>query len=439
MAEGVLCLNPELKTAGPRGIYLYGLSLMRALTDRSASAGLLTDVRGPAGADLAASALALCSGQAPHERVRSLEMFPAFVRHQWLGACDAQVIEVSAELSATGPLPVRGMRRLINVPGVYDMARLAGSKPLLPALDLDFLAPLGVRTAVTVGPMAVRSGSSKVKLIQTVHDLIILNTRLHALSRSKFKRRLEACLRHADALLAISAHTRDELVDRYPQVADRVRVVYQPIPADDGLIALSQMPQTQAEVLSRWGLQARQYVFYVGAIEERKNIARLIKAHRHCTWARDVPLVLAGSLDEDHLRKEGVWEDVMGGGSGPQAGAAVRYLGRIGELEKLCLLRQARLFAFPSITEGFGIPPLEAQSMGCPVLVSNSSAIPEVVGDSAALISDPLSIDEITAHLDALVTDDARLASLSQSGLINSQRFSKQRFADDLEAMIRAL
>jgi glycosyltransferase involved in cell wall biosynthesis len=97
------------------------------------------------------------------------------------------------------------------------------------------------------------------------------------------------------------------------------------------------------------------------------------------------------------------------------------------------------LFAFPSITEGFGIPPLEAQSMGCPVLVSNSSAIPEVVGDSAALISDPLSIDEITAHLDALVTDDARLASLSQSGLINSQRFSKQRFADDLEAMIRAL
>ncbi|MDE2000457.1 MAG: glycosyltransferase, partial [Burkholderiales bacterium] len=102
-------------------------------------------------------------------------------------------------------------------------------------------------------------------------------------------------------------------------------------------------------------------------------------------------------------------------------------------------LREARLFAFPSLTEGFGIPVLEAQSMGCPVMTSNVSAIPEIVGSTAALINDPLNVDEIVSVLDATVADDYLCDQLRSDGLVNSQRFSKESFSHRLDDLIQSL
>ncbi|HRH18768.1 MAG TPA: glycosyltransferase, partial [Aquabacterium sp.] len=155
-----------------------------------------------------------------------------------------------------------------------------------------------------------------------------------------------------------------------------------------------------------------------------------------------LPLVLAGSVDHSYVASEGLGSlffDERGVPTGDSKSGPVRYLGRVTELEKLCLLRTATCFAFPSITEGFGIPLLEAQSLGCPVLTTNSSAIPEVVGDTAILVDDPLSVDEIAVGLDDLVGDAELRARLSAAGLTNSLRFHKDRFADDIDRVIQSV
>lgn len=267
-------------------------------------------------------------------------------------------------------------------------------------------------------------------IVQTVHDLIILNTSVHNLNVSKFRRRLEAALFNSDLIISVSEYTKGEIVERYPQVADRIRVVYQPVPAENRVLRESDQPEIRQSVLAKWGLASQGYLFYVGAIEERKNIARLIWAYQRSRASREMPLVLAGALEESYLRREGVWDLFQP--QARQSAGRVIYLGKVSELEKLCLLREAALFTFPSITEGFGIPLLEAQSMGCPVLTTNSSAIPEVVGDAAVLVRDPQDADEISAGIDSVVFNTELSRSLSAGGRSNSARFSKKNFARDV-------
>jgi glycosyltransferase involved in cell wall biosynthesis len=265
-----------------------------------------------------------------------------------------------------------------------------------------------------------------------VHDLIVLNTTVHEANVEKFKRRLEGALFGADLIMAVSEYTKLEILDRYPEMEDRVRVVYQPIPANAQTVLESESSLARQAVLNRFELQSGEFVFYIGAIEERKNIARLIRAYLSSTLAKTIPLVLAGSVDSAYIESEGLSRYFD---SKNESG--VRYIGRVTELEKLCLLREARLFAFPSITEGFGIPVLEAQSMRCAVLTTNASAIPEVVGDSAVLINDPTDVDELVHALESAVFDSDLNLRLKSAGFANSARFSKSTFSQQLGELIK--
>jgi glycosyltransferase involved in cell wall biosynthesis len=437
----VCFIHPEVKATYQRGIYLYAKSLTAAVSRAGFRTTMLTDFVQPGGQALRADWLYGQIDKPPQRKTLALQMVPKYLQHKLGRVLSGETLAFDPSAPLTDKTSyLRNIQRVVNHEGFYDLCRLPASKAAFDPIDVSFLRESGCSIAFTTEPVAIRSLRKQVKIIQTVHDLIVLNESVHDINVNKFRRRLDGALRNADAVLAVSEYTRQEILERYPQLSDRVRVVYQPIPAHDETVLVSESATARAEVLQHFGLTSGNFVFYVGAIELRKNIARLIKAYQASEAAREMPLVLAGAIDEDYLAAEGVLGYFADGAPVSVKGpGVVKYLGRVTELEKLCLLREARLFAFPTITEGFGIPLLEAQSMGCPVLTTNSSAIPEVVGDSAVLIQDPTDVDELIHAIDGVVSDPVRCAQLRADGLVNSQRFSKTRFAASVSDLIRSV
>jgi glycosyltransferase involved in cell wall biosynthesis len=111
----------------------------------------------------------------------------------------------------------------------------------------------------------------------------------------------------------------------------------------------------------------------------------------------------------------------------------VRFLGYIADSHLPALYRNAELFVFPSLYEGFGFPPLEAMACGCPVVCSNSSSLPEVVGDAAVLI-DPLDEDSLAGGISLALNDAVRRADCVQRGLRQAERFTWTGAATELLA-----
>jgi glycosyltransferase involved in cell wall biosynthesis len=203
---------------------------------------------------------------------------------------------------------------------------------------------------------------------------------------------LPIALRRCDALIAISQATRSELRQRFPRALARSVVAY---PAADERFS-PEPAATDEEVLARHGLR-RPYVLVTGTLEPRKNLPRLIEAFGglgervRAGWT----LALAGAAG---------WETEATFASAAAHGERVLTLGYVPEQELPCLYRQADVFCYPSLYEGFGIPVLEAMQSGTAVLTSSVSSMPEVGGD-AARYADPRDVLDIRRGLLELISD----------------------------------
>jgi glycosyltransferase involved in cell wall biosynthesis len=180
----------------------------------------------------------------------------------------------------------------------------------------------------------------------------------------------------------------------------------------------------------RYDLGREPYLLYLGTLQPRKNLVRLVRAFAQAwaAFADPVTLVVAGKpgwmLDElsAEIRRLGV-------------GGLVRFPGYIEEDDKAALLSGATAFVFPSLYEGFGLPVLEAQACGCPVITSETSSLPEVAGEGALLV-DPLAESAIAAALVRIMRSvDLRL-ELVNRGRRNVQRFN---WLDCARTILRAL
>lgn len=240
--------------------------------------------------------------------------------------------------------------------------------------------------------------------------------------------------RSASMVLADSRATRDDLVRFYDTAADRIAVVY--LGRDEALTPVVD-PRQLAPMRDRLGLmpagQPCPYVLYVGTIQPRKNLERLVEA-----FARALPvceqrlpglrLVLAGQqgrLAEGTLAKVaalGLQERVI-------------LPGYVADQDLPALLSAAEAFVFPSLYEGFGFPVLEAQACGTPVLASNTSSLPEVAG-AGALLVDPLDVDALAQGLVRLLTEEGLAADLVAAGFANLPRFSWERCARETLAVL---
>ena len=257
-------------------------------------------------------------------------------------------------------------------------------------------------------------------IVITLHDMsLFVHARLHPVkSRLVVRPIIPLAARRAAAIITVSQHAKQEIVAGLNVPPEKVHVIYEAAAPQYRVITQS---AELDRVRERYGLQ-RPFVLYVGTIEPRKNLTRLVTAfahaHRQCP---DLELILVGQLG---------WQygSLLQAIANLNLGPAVRRLGYVPDSDLPALYNLARVLAFPSLYEGFGLPVVEAMACGTPVLTSNSSSLAEIAAGASCLI-DPLDVAAIAEGLLRLATDDDLHADLRAAGLARSMQFSWQRAA----------
>lgn len=289
-------------------------------------------------------------------------------------------------------------------------------------------------------PMPVRAEG--VPNIYTIHDLIPLQYPYLVVDRGGRSARLhQSIAQSADLIVTVSEASKRQIVDLLRVPEERVAVTFQPVPP------LPFLTREEAERLVRnvYGATPGEYALFLGAIEPKKNVRRLVDAY--LLAGLDIPLLIAGPLgwlyDEELALIDSVTRNAMptrlpeqGGLTTAIAGAIdlvapqprpnrmpIQRLGLLPRRHVTALMTCAKFFVFPSICEGFGLPVLEALQLGTPVLTSNTSSLPEVAGDAAILV-DPLDVAAMARRLRELDADGDLRASLADRGKIQAGKFS---------------
>jgi glycosyltransferase involved in cell wall biosynthesis len=263
--------------------------------------------------------------------------------------------------------------------------------------------------------------------VATLHDLSHLHyPQHHPRERIRYlERYLPPTLDRASRLIAVSEFVRQEIhqhlsvpLARIVTVHNGVDAAFHPRPAHD-----------TAPVLARHGLEPGGYLLSVATLEPRKNLIRLAQAHSRlpvglCAMK---PLVLIGASGWLTEELERYLEPL-------ERADHVRRLGYVPQTDLPLLYAGAFAFAYPSLYEGFGLPVLEAMASGVPVLTSDRSSLPEVVGEAAILVN-PEDVEAITAGLERVLTDtDWRFVAI-QRGLQQAQCFSWERCIEETVAV----
>ena len=312
-----------------------------------------------------------------------------------------------------------------NLPQCYDIAN-GIYKKLNITTNISASEKLDIWHATYPLPMKIR-GTQK---ITTIHDLIPLRLPYATLdNKENFYFKVRDALKESAVTITVSEHSKQDLLTYFDVDPDRIVVTYQPI-------ALQPLQVSKEDVsfsIRRFGLSYQNYLLFVGAIEPKKNVGRLLDAY--AALNTDMPLVIVG-------KKGWLWENEIGKLSylfDSDSSKQVRLLEYVPTDSLRYLYRGAYCLVFPSLYEGFGLPPIEAMNFGCPVVTSNASCLPEVCGN-AALYVDPYDVRDIKAKLEEILGDKALRDRLAIAGRQVANNFSMENYLKRLHgAYIKAL
>lgn len=271
------------------------------------------------------------------------------------------------------------------------------------------------------------------KTVVTVHDMVYKAFPETVRARTKYMldMGLKSSMKRADLIVTDSEFSRSEILKYFPKHEGKVRVV--PCGVDLDRFKPCDTPERIPEVKRSLGVEG-EYFLYLGTIEPRKNLERLIQAY-HIFSQRsggDVPkLVLAGG-------KGWLYDSIFARVTELGLSEKVIFTQYIPSEDMNPLMCGAVAFVFPSIYEGFGMPPLEAMACGVPVLASDAASLPEVTGD-CAVICDPYSPESIADGLEKLSSDDALRSDLGRRGLQRAQSFTWDNSAKILYNLYKEL
>ncbi len=323
-----------------------------------------------------------------------------------------------------------GDRRFTPAPGV-TVRRPAWStrSPLARiAWEQSALALASRRVDLLHGSVYASPVLAACPTVITVHDLTFVHqaAMLRPFNRVYLRLITRLSARRAARVIATSEHTRRELMDWLALPPGRVVAVPNGVSEEFAPAA----PTAVEAFRQQHGLPAR-FVLFVGTLEPRKNLVRLIEAfaRARASLHDETYLVIAGS-------RGWYYEQIFAHAASLDQGAAILFPGFVSAEALPWWYRAAAVFVYPSLYEGFGLPVLEAMASGTAVITSNTSSLPEVVGD-AALSVDPTDVDALAAALVRLLNDETLRGQLSAAGVRQAAQFSWRRCAQETVAVYR--
>ena len=259
------------------------------------------------------------------------------------------------------------------------------------------------------------------RIVAEIHDLSFEHVpetfRWHEHPRMKFTTRRTA--RNADHIITCSEYTRKDIVDTYKLPADKVTAIH----LAAGKRFVPAMQDEIARVREKYGLPP-EFILAVGSIQPRKNLERLIQAYSQVNKRMNAPpLVLVG-------RKAWLYKDSVTAAERSGYSDKITFTGFVPDEDLPAIYSAAAIFVYPSIFEGFGLPPIEAMQCGTPVITGNRTSLPEIVGDAGVMV-DPYDVGSLTDAIERLLRDHELRAELSSRGLRRAKDFSWENTARD--------
>lgn len=320
-----------------------------------------------------------------------------------------------------------------NIPGLYDQAF---ARMYLVGRFQKFRCPpdVDIFHCTTVLPVIAANAPN----VCTVHDVIPLKLPgATAIDLDTYAALIGRVLRQYDRIVTVSEASKRDIVELFGCDDARIDVTYQHVDISDLSDTIGDA--VVEKYLAGLALAPGGYLLCVGAVEPKKNLPRMIKAYAESSL--DIPLVIVGKdgwLTDESLK---AMAPLLVGTNSPERREArgrkhILRLQYVSLRELVCLYRGAAALMFCSLYEGFGLPALEAFSLGCPVVASNNSSLPEIVGD-AGLQVDPYDVAKMRDALDLLCSDASVGAELRRKGRERARHFSAARHADSLDRVYR--
>ncbi len=273
--------------------------------------------------------------------------------------------------------------------------------------------------------------------IYTIHDLVPLRLPFTTLdNKRQTYRLLRRIAAEADHIVTVSENSKRDIVQLLGVPEERVTNTYEAVDFPRELV--ERPDDLVAEQLrGSYRLEMGEYLLFYGALEPKKNVARLIDAY--LLSAIDIPLVITGAVGWGNRTEAKMLQELRAEERNqPPGRRRIHHFEYVSLPMLVTLIRGARAVIFPSLYEGFGLPVLEAMQLGTPVVTSRASSLPEIAGE-AALYVDPYDINDIARAIKTITADSDLRGELSRRGRIQAELFSVERYRERVAAVYERL
>lgn len=260
-----------------------------------------------------------------------------------------------------------------------------------------------------------------IPFIVTIHDLSFYHRDFYNASIAFFKRLISGlAIKKSKSIICVSDFTKRTIENKY-KINNKAKTIY--LGYDKIYKKINIQNSDKLDLIKSKYKLKNKFILFVGTVEQRKNIRNLISAYKVIENKIEHQLIIAG-------KKGWMFDEIFKMVEELNLKEKVIFTDYIKNEEMLYLYNLADLFVFPSFYEGFGIPPLEAMACGCPVIVSNTTSLPEVTGDAAILV-DPNSVEDIADSMFNIITNRDLNNTLREKSLIQARKFSWEKCAEE--------